>query len=132
MGATAAVHPTDETLFSYGLGTLDLAATESIDKHLEDCGVCQRRAAAISSEDRLLDRLRHVHGEPGSTGPVVSSIAGLSMLDQGGTSRHRRQRTRCPRGWPTTRTTRSSASSARGAWGRSTWPRTGSWAGTKS
>ncbi len=83
MGATAAVHPTDETLYSYGLGKLDLPLTESVDKHLEDCDICQRRVAAMSSDDRFLGRLRDVHGQHGSTGPVVSSIAGLSMLQDG-------------------------------------------------
>ena len=82
MGATAAVHPTDETLHSYGLGRLDLASTESIDKHLEGCAACQRRVAEMSS-DSFLDRPRDAHGQPGSTGPIVSSIAGMSMLEEG-------------------------------------------------
>jgi serine/threonine protein kinase len=83
MGATAAVHSTDETLRSYHLGTLDLASTESAGKHLEGCDTCQRRLAEMASGDPLLGRLRHAHVQPGSTGPVVSSIAGLSMLEDG-------------------------------------------------
>ena len=37
MGATAAVHPTDPILRAYGLGKLDLASAESVNKHLESC-----------------------------------------------------------------------------------------------
>ena len=82
MGATDAVHPTDQTLQSYGLGKLDDASAESVNKHLEDCATCQRRVAEMSS-DSFLGRLRDAQGQPCSTGPVVSSLAGLSMLDTG-------------------------------------------------
>jgi hypothetical protein len=34
MGATAAVHPTDETLQSYGLGKLDDCSAEAVSSHL--------------------------------------------------------------------------------------------------
>jgi hypothetical protein len=40
MGATAAVHPTDQTLQSYGLGKLDDASSVSVSKHLEGCDSC--------------------------------------------------------------------------------------------
>ena len=66
----------------YGLGKLDLASTESVNKHLEGCADCQRRVAAMSS-DSFLGRLRDAQGQPSSTGPVVSSLDGLSMLDAG-------------------------------------------------
>jgi serine/threonine protein kinase len=82
MGATVAVHPTDQTLQSYGLGKLDDALAESVNKHLEDCATCQRRVAEMSS-DSFLGRLRDAQGQPGSSGPIVSSLAGLSMLDTG-------------------------------------------------
>jgi formylglycine-generating enzyme required for sulfatase activity/serine/threonine protein kinase len=85
MGAAAAVHPTDPTLQAYGLGKLDDASAESVNKHLESCPDCQRRVAEMSS-DSFLGRLRQVQGQPDSTGPVVSSIAGLSMLDTGASS----------------------------------------------
>jgi serine/threonine protein kinase len=82
MGATAAVHPTDQTLQLYGLGKLDDASAESVNKHLEDCVSCQRPVAEMSS-DSFLGRLRDAQAQPGSSGPIVSSLAGLSMLDTG-------------------------------------------------
>jgi serine/threonine protein kinase len=85
MGATAAVHPTDQTLQSYGLGKLDDVSSQSVSKHLEGCESCQRRVADLSS-DSFLGRLRGVQGRPDPSGPVVSSLAGLSMLDAGSSS----------------------------------------------
>jgi len=82
MGATAAVHPTDQMLRSFGLGGLDDASAESVNKHLEGCAACQRRVAEMSS-DRFLVRLRDAHGQPSSTGPFDASLAGLSMLEGG-------------------------------------------------
>jgi hypothetical protein len=84
MGATAAVHPNDQTLQSYGLGKLDDASAESVSKHLESCSHCQSRVAEMSS-DSFLARLRNARVQPGSpvTAPVVSSLAGLSILDAG-------------------------------------------------
>ena len=131
MGATAAVHPSDQTLHSYGLGKLDLVSAESVKKHLEGCAACRSRIAEMT-DDSLLDRLGEEQRQARLDRPVVSSLAGLSMLDVGPSSTAPPRPARCPRDWPITRITRSSASSARGAWGRSTWPRTGSWAGTKS
>jgi hypothetical protein len=85
MGATEAVHPTDRTLQSYGLGKLDDASSDSVNKHLKSCSDCQRRVAEMSS-DSFLGRLRDAGVQPGSaiSPPVVSSLAGLSMLDDGG------------------------------------------------
>ena len=85
MGATAAVHPTDQTLQSYGLGKLDDALSQSVSKHLEGCDSCQRRVAEISS-DSFLGRLCGAQARPDPAGPVVSSLAGLSMLDAGSSS----------------------------------------------
>jgi serine/threonine protein kinase len=82
MGATDAVHPTDLMLQSYGLGKLDDALAESVNKHLEGCASCQHRVAEMSS-DSFLGRLRDAQGQPGSLGPIVSSLAGLSMVDTG-------------------------------------------------
>ena len=82
MGATVAVHPTGQTLHSYGLGKLDDASAESVNKHMEACADCQRRVAEMSS-DSFLGRLRDAQGQQGSSGPIVSSLAGLSMLDGG-------------------------------------------------
>jgi anti-sigma factor RsiW len=72
MGATAAVHPTDQTLSAYGLGKLDDATAGSVSKHLESCSDCQRRVAKLSS-DSFLGRLRGAQGGPPSPAPVMSS-----------------------------------------------------------
>jgi serine/threonine protein kinase len=79
MGATAAVHPTDQTLQSYGLGTLDDASVESVKKHLEACSNCRHRVADLSSA-RLLIGLQDDLGPPDSTAPVVSSLTGPSWM----------------------------------------------------
>jgi serine/threonine protein kinase len=87
MGATAAVHPNDQTLQSYALGKLDDASAESVSKHLELCSDCQSRVAEMTS-DSFLGRLGDAGVKPGPpvTAPVVSSLAGLSMLDAGATA----------------------------------------------
>jgi anti-sigma factor RsiW len=85
MAAAAAMYPTDQTLQAYGVGKLDDASAESVITHLESCPDCQRRVAEMSS-DSFLGRLRDVQGRPDSTGPVVSSLAGLSHLDTGASS----------------------------------------------
>src|SRR4051812_28168746 len=79
MDAPQVLHPTDQTLFSYGLGKLDDPSAESVNKHLESCPACRRRVAEMSS-DSFLGRLRDAQGRPDSPAPVVSSLAGLSML----------------------------------------------------
>ncbi|MFI5457256.1 MAG: SUMF1/EgtB/PvdO family nonheme iron enzyme [Isosphaerales bacterium] len=85
MGATAAAHPTDQTLKAYGLGKLDDVSAEPVSKHLESCPDCWRRVAEMTS-DSFLDRLRDVQGRPDSPAPIVSSLAGLSLLDAGSRS----------------------------------------------
>jgi serine/threonine protein kinase/WD40 repeat protein len=82
MDANPALHPTDQTLQSYGLGKLDEASAESVHQHLEDCSDCRRRAAEISP-DSFLGRLRDAKARPPSQGPAVSATDGLSMLDGG-------------------------------------------------
>jgi Protein kinase domain len=59
MGATAAVHPSDQTLIAYGLGKLDDdALAERVSKHLDECDSCECRVAELSS-DEFLGRLRN-------------------------------------------------------------------------
>ena len=82
MNAPQALHPTDQTLYSYGLGKLDDKKAESVNKHLESCPTCRRRVAELSS-DSFLGRLRDAQARPDSHGPIMSSTAGLSMLDGG-------------------------------------------------
>src|SRR5437899_2467049 len=82
MDAAPALHPTDQTLSSYGLGRLDDAAAEAVNQHLESCPACRRRVAELSS-DSFLGRLRDAQGRPDSHAPLISSTAGLSMLATG-------------------------------------------------
>jgi serine/threonine protein kinase len=79
-------HPTDQILRRYGLGELGDAESDVINKHLEHCSYCRRRAADISS-DSLLDRVRDAHGRPQSLGPIVSFITAPSTLDDDPRSR---------------------------------------------
>ena len=75
---------------------------------------------------------------PRRPGPAGLARAGRLLarraVDAGRRARLPRRRlrpTRCRRAWPTTPTTRSSASWAGAAWASSTWPRTSSWAATE-
>jgi serine/threonine protein kinase len=77
MGATAAVHPTDQVLQSYGLGKLDDAPSVSVSKHLEGCDSCQRRVAELSS-DEFLGRLRNAQAKPDKSATSWSPSAPLS------------------------------------------------------
>jgi anti-sigma factor RsiW len=52
-----ALHPTDQTLSSYGLGKLDDHSAEAVNQHLEGCPDCRERVAELSS-DSFLDRVR--------------------------------------------------------------------------
>ena len=131
MGNHAAWHPTEQTLSDFSLGKLDDSRAELINNHLNECPDCQRLVAEMSS-DSFLGRLRGDHGRL-ETGPLMgSSLAGLSRVAGEPDSVEPPPASSLPPGWPTIPTTRSSASSARAAWGRSISPRTGSWAGTRS
>jgi serine/threonine protein kinase len=77
MGATAAVHPTDQILQSYGLGKLDDASSVSVSKHLEGCDSCQRRVAELSSDD-FLGRLRNAQIKPDKSATSWSPSAASS------------------------------------------------------
>jgi serine/threonine protein kinase/formylglycine-generating enzyme required for sulfatase activity len=57
MAAVPSVHPTDQTLNSYGLGKLDDASAGSVHEHLERCEDCRRRASEIAP-DTFLGRVR--------------------------------------------------------------------------
>src|SRR5271155_3272430 len=75
-------HPTDQTLSSYGLGKLDDATAQAVNKHLERCPDCRNRVAEMSA-DSFLERIRDAQGRPESPAPVVSSLAGLSLMTGG-------------------------------------------------
>jgi formylglycine-generating enzyme required for sulfatase activity len=82
MDAHPAVHPTDETLSSYGLGKLDDTSAEAVNQHLEQCSDCRKRVAEMSA-DSFLGRIRGVQARSVSPAPVVSSLTGPSMMAGG-------------------------------------------------
>jgi anti-sigma factor RsiW len=53
MDAQGALHPTDQTLSSYGLGKLDDDWAAAIHRHLEQCPDCRTRVAELSTESFL-------------------------------------------------------------------------------
>jgi serine/threonine protein kinase len=82
MDAHLALHPTDQTLSSYGLGKLDDGSAEAVNQHLEECPDCRKRVAELSA-DSFLERVRGAQARPDSPAPVVSPLAGVSMLADG-------------------------------------------------
>ena len=50
MDAAPSLHPTDQTLSSYGLGKLDNRAAEAVDEHLIHCSDCRKRVAEMSAD----------------------------------------------------------------------------------
>ncbi len=82
MDAPPAMHPTDQTLHAYGLGKLEDISADSVSKHVESCPECRRRVANLSA-DSFLDQLRDAQVRLDSPAPVVSSLAGTSMMASG-------------------------------------------------
>ncbi len=82
MGASAAVHPTNQILRSYGMGKLDDAAFLPVSKHLESCPDCSQRVAVMSS-DTVTGRLPDTPMQADLPVPVISSDDGLSTLKAG-------------------------------------------------
>ena len=73
MDAHPALHPTDQTLSSYGLGKLDDASAEAVNEHLEQCADCRKRVAEMSA-DSFLERVRDAQKPSGkSTSRPVAS-----------------------------------------------------------
>jgi formylglycine-generating enzyme required for sulfatase activity/serine/threonine protein kinase len=66
-------HPTGRTLRSFGLGKLDAARGESVQKHLENCPDCCRHVAELTN-DTFLDRLRNLKVRLPSLLPMMSSL----------------------------------------------------------
>ena len=69
MDASPPLHPTDQTLFAYGLGKLEGPAASTVDSHLERCDVCRQRVSELSG-DSFLGRLRDV-GTPSGAAPAA-------------------------------------------------------------
>ncbi len=57
MDAAPSLHPTDQTLSSFGLGKLDDRLTEAVTQHLEGCADCRKRISEMSA-DSFLGRIR--------------------------------------------------------------------------
>jgi len=77
MDADPSLHPTDQTLSSYGLGKLDDRATEAVYEHLIECGDCRKRVSEVPA-DRFLERVRTAHKAPetAQVGPLLASAGG--------------------------------------------------------
>jgi serine/threonine protein kinase/tetratricopeptide (TPR) repeat protein len=74
MVAPASLHPSGQTLLSYGLGKLDDTSAEAVNGHLEECAACRRRIAEMSG-DSFLGRLRDAHGRPPAPGLSTSGVS---------------------------------------------------------
>ncbi len=71
MDAAPSLHPTDQTLSSYGLGKLDDRSAEAVNEHLMECSDCRKRVAEMSA-DSFLERVRDARkpsGKPASGQP---------------------------------------------------------------
>ena len=66
MNVQSELHPTDQTLSSYGLGKLDDDSAEAVNKHLEECRDCRKRVAEMSA-DSFLERVRDAQKPSGKT-----------------------------------------------------------------
>ncbi len=66
MESSAAIHPADETLVSYGLGKLDETIAGTVSQHLEQCAPCRQRVAELSG-DSFVGRLRQAQPRQGET-----------------------------------------------------------------
>ena len=129
MGATAAVHPTEPTLQAYGLGKLDDASAESVNKHLSSCPECQSRVAEMSS-DSFVGRLALRRARPRCRPPPTRNSVAPDEGRPAAAGSPPRPRP-CRLAWLSTPITRSSESSAEEAWEWFTWPTTGSWVETR-
>jgi hypothetical protein len=85
MDAPQTQHPTDQSLHAHGRGQLDDSTAEYVNKHLETCPGCRSRVAELTS-DSFVGRLREAQRRPDTSDPVVSSLAGLSMVADGSSS----------------------------------------------
>ena len=73
MDASPSLHPTDQTLSSFGLGKLDDRSAAAVNEHLMECSDCRKRVAEISS-DSFLKRFRDA--QPAGKSPSGPSPTG--------------------------------------------------------
>ncbi len=130
MEAVQTRHPSDQALHAYGLGKLDEATAESVNKHVGSCPACRERVAGLTS-DSLLGRLRDVHGQvrPDPSAPAVSSTDGLSAMSAASLSAAPPPASTLPPGLADHADYEILRELGRGVWTWSTWPRTSSWGG---
>jgi serine/threonine protein kinase len=80
MEAPATVHPSDQTLKSYGLGKLDDGHADAVSKHLEQCGACRDRVAGLTS-DEFVDGLRDAQqAKSAAASATGSSLPGFAPM----------------------------------------------------
>jgi serine/threonine protein kinase len=83
MPTDPATHPSVATLQAFGLGKLDDAAADEVQRHLEGCPDCHGRVAALSG-DSFLDKLRAAHGRSGTPAPAKSASGIAKSLQPAG------------------------------------------------
>ena len=81
MDAAPSLHPTDQTLSSYGLGKLDDRSAEAVNEHLMECSDCRKRVAEMSA-DSFLERVRDAQ-KPSGKSTSGQSQAGGTPSDKG-------------------------------------------------
>jgi serine/threonine protein kinase len=81
MNAPPTTHPTDQTLQSYGMGTLDDLLVEVVSKHLDSCSDCRRRVAELSS-DSFLGKLRAAQGPGSPSRPAAGPSSSAPSLSE--------------------------------------------------
>ena len=129
MDAAESLHPTDQTLRSYGLGKLDDRSAEAVNEHLMECSDCRKRVAEMSA-DSFLQRVRDAQ-KPSGKSTSGQSPAGGTQSEKAANTLTSPPATPSRRAWPLTPITRSSRNSAGAGWAWSTWPTTRCWAAKK-
>jgi len=81
MDAAQSLHPTDQTLRSYGLGKLDDRSAEVVNEHLMECSDCRKRVAEMSA-DSFLQRVRDAQ-KPSDKSTSGRPQAGGRLSDKG-------------------------------------------------
>jgi hypothetical protein len=70
--APAALHPSEDALAAFGLGTLDDPAATDVAGHLDECAACRRRVAELPA-DSFVGRLRDAAGPQADTSRPAES-----------------------------------------------------------
>jgi serine/threonine protein kinase len=76
------LHPSQQTLESFGLGNLDEQTAEAVSQHLDICPSCRRHVAELAP-DTFLDHFRAVHSQPNLPVTVDLPVAEAPFLDAG-------------------------------------------------